>query len=66
MVRENVKEYMAEKGIKQKSIAEKIGMNPNSFSAMLSGKRKLYVDEYIVICKALEVDPAQLLKGETT
>lgn len=47
--------YIDEKGIKQKFLAEKTGLSCEAMSNMLNGKRKLEVDEYAKICETLNV-----------
>ena len=64
MLYQKIKTYMEQRGIKQKAVAEKIKMNPNTFSATINGKRKLLAEEYFSICIALDVRPEELLKGE--
>ncbi len=50
-----IKNYIQEEGLKYKAIADRIGVPLNSFSAMLNGKRRITADEYVKICKALNV-----------
>lgn len=54
-VYEKVKLYIQENHLKQTSIARKAGIKINTFNAMLNGKRKMYVDDLIAICYALNV-----------
>lgn len=58
-----IKDYLNEKGIKQKMIAQKIGMDENTLSATLSGRRKMLACEYLSICDALQVPPDTFWKG---
>lgn len=44
-------------GIKQKIIAEKIGVSEDRVSRILSGKSKMLADEMINICVLLDIDP---------
>lgn len=55
MVREAIKKYLDENGIKYSYVADAIGMTMNMFSPTLSGKRKMTAEEYLSICKALNV-----------
>lgn len=50
-----IAEYISEKGIKQKAIADSLGMHPQAMSETLAGKRTLTADEYGRICAFLEV-----------
>lgn len=56
MVGLRIKKYLDEKGIKYSYVADKIGMPMNIFSPLLSGKRKMTAEEYLLICKAIGVD----------
>lgn len=51
----NIKNYLDRHGIRQKFISEKTGISENTLSAMLNGNRRIEVNEYISICKALDV-----------
>lgn len=48
---------MTDLGIKQKIIAEKIGVSEDRVSRILSGKSKMLADEMINICVLLDIDP---------
>ena len=60
MVNERVCKAVADSGIKQKFIAERIGVSEPTFSAMLSGKRKIDVDEFFGISLVLNMKPDEL------
>lgn len=51
----NIKIYLDRHGIKQKFLSEKTGIPENTLSAMLNENRRIEVNEYIGICKALDV-----------
>ena len=51
----NIKIYLDRHGIRQKFLSEKTGIPGNTLSAMLNGNRRIEVNEYINICKALDV-----------
>ncbi len=55
MIAENISEYLSEKGIRQKAVADAIGISPQSMSQTLKCERTLTADEYAEICKFLEV-----------
>jgi len=46
-----------EKGIKQKFIADKAGMDPKRLSMSLTGRRHLTVEEFLALCEAAEINP---------
>lgn len=52
---QKIKQYIYEHGLELGSIAEKIGISVNTFSAMMNGKRKITAEEYMQICNALNV-----------
>lgn len=60
-IAENIKSIIAEKGYKQKKIAQLSGIKEKQFSDMLNN-RKLILAEYICpIAKALDCSPNDLL-----
>ena len=52
---ENINTYLTEQGIKKKYVAEKSDISENALNLALNGKRRLLADEYIRICKTLDV-----------
>ena len=60
MINDRVCKAVADSGMKQKYIAEKIGVSEPTFSAILSGKRKIDVDEFFGICEVLKMEPDDL------
>jgi len=56
----SVKEVMNQKGLKQKVVAEKAGFSEREFSAMLTNRRIIKVDEVMDIANALGVTPNEL------
>lgn len=56
MIRKKIKEYLKENGIKQSFVARELSLSDSALSEMLGGKRKMTVEEYFSICKALNVD----------
>lgn len=57
-----IKLFIEEAGIKQKSVAEKAGLDEAKLCMVLQGKRKLEAGEYANICKALKVPMTQFVK----
>ncbi len=60
MVNERVRAAVTDSGLKQKFIAERIGVTEPTFSAMLSGGRKIDVDEFFGLCRVLKKSPDEL------
>lgn len=50
-----IKDYINEKGMIQKRIAERAGIQRSRFNDILNGKRPMEASEYFRICDALEV-----------
>ena len=55
MVRENIAAYVKQNGIKQKFIADNIGISPSAVSQLLNGDREISAEEYINICNLFKV-----------
>lgn len=64
MVGQRIKNYLVENGIKQTFLSEKTAIPNPILVAMLSGKRKIEVMEYVRICQALKVDMKTFLDEE--
>lgn len=47
--------YLKEKGIKRKKIAEVLDVTESNLSMILSGRRKIKLEEYLKICEFLNV-----------
>lgn len=50
-----IKQYLREKGFKQKVIAERAGITEAKLSLILQEKRKLEAGEYAGLCNALNL-----------
>ena len=57
-----IRKYMRETGRTQTYLSRCTGLSPSAISQTLGGKRRLRVDEYSAICKALDVEPGFFLK----
>lgn len=55
MVGLKVKEYLDQRGVKYSYLSRMIGIPMNLLSLTLNGKRRMSVEEYFAICKALDV-----------
>ena len=64
MIYQRIAEYLEEKGIKQITIAEKVGMSKVAMSEALRGNRKIEVEEYAAICEALELPPEKFINED--
>ena len=58
MISKKIKDYITKNGIKQRYVAEQAGLSENKFSLMMRGKRQINAEEYLSICKALNVQPS--------
>lgn len=63
MIAKKIAEYIATKGIKQKALADAVGISPVSMSETLRGNRTLTADEYVIICRFLEVPYSKFIDG---
>ncbi len=57
---EKMSAAIEESGLKQKFIAEKIGIGENTLSAMLNGRQKIDVDTFFAIAVVLHLTPDQI------
>ena len=48
-----IKKYIEFQGLKQKVVAEKAGLPPQTLNDILNERRKIEVTEYFAICRAL-------------
>ena len=58
----NIECIIAEKGIKKRNVAEKIGLTAQQFSDMLRGRRTIKAADVILLCDALNVEPNELFE----
>jgi plasmid maintenance system antidote protein VapI len=59
---EKVKEYVQERGIKQRFLAEKVGVDDSKISKFLNGTQDIGVLEYFKLCEALDVPMEKFIK----
>ncbi len=62
---DNVKTLIRAKGLKQKFVAEKMGISPQEFSNILTGRKKFETEHFVPICNALNITANDLF-GITT
>lgn len=65
MVQDRIGQAIVKSGLKQKYIAEQIGVSEQTLSAMLAGRRKIYVDEFFNLCAVLNETPNNLYGFES-
>ncbi|QEZ68026.1 XRE family transcriptional regulator [Paraclostridium bifermentans] len=60
MNKQLLKKMRLQSGLKQKDIAKKLGIAPNSYSDKENGNRKFTIQEAIRICEILECDVKEI------
>lgn len=56
-IHERLRRCVSEKGLKQKHIADKVGISPDKLSKLLNGRVSLSADDFIRICIAIDESP---------
>ena len=64
-VHERIQKHIQETGLKQYVVAEKAGFTARQFSAMMTGRRKIYAEDIEKICSALKVSPDTFIIPKT-
>lgn len=60
-----VRRYVDEQGISRKQLAISMHISESKLSLLLSGQRRLTVDEYVQMCTALALPPGKFLTPAT-
>ena len=60
-----IAEYLNDKGIKKRYVAEKAGIKDYRFSLILHNRSTMRADEFESICRALEVSPEKFIDWKT-
>lgn len=60
LVTKNVKQIITEKGLIQKRVAQRAGIEEKTFSNMLNGRKKICDKDVLNIASALNVTPNDL------
>lgn len=60
MTAEKLNDAIAESGLKQKFIAEKIGISEQALTNMLKGRQKIDIDTFFAIAVVLRMTPDQI------
>lgn len=58
---QHIRKYIEDRGLKFGHVAKEAGYCKQTFSAMLNGKRKIYIDDVIKLCKVLGAQPNDLV-----
>lgn len=61
VIASNVRRVRQERGMTAAALAERLGMSPQAFSALETGKRGIGVDELMSVALALSVAPSHLM-----
>ena len=61
---EKLREYLDSHGIKYGYVSDLIGMPNTTFSELLSGKRKMTVDDVVNLCNALHISAETIIETD--
>ena len=64
-IAKSLNRYITDHGIKKTYLAQKTGLSADTISKMLNGKRRIFADEFLKICEALEIDPNDFRKARS-
>lgn len=56
-IRVTIRHYILTRGLKFRHVSEKAGIGENRFYGLMTSNATLAFNEYIDICKALEIEP---------
>ena len=62
-VRHKITELRQERGISQKEMSRRVGISRSFYTQIENGYRRLDLVYLFMICGALDIEPAKLLKG---
>lgn len=60
MLKDSISAAVNDSGLKQKYIAEQMGLSEPTFSAIMTGRRKIDVDEFFKLANILHKTPSEL------
>lgn len=60
-----IQEYINSEGLKQRVVAQRAGYTEKQFSAMMTGRKRIYAVDIEKICLALDVSPLEFIKPES-
>lgn len=52
-----VRSYIDRRGVSRKIVAANMGITESKLSLILNGKRRMTIEDYNDVCKAMAVDP---------
>ena len=58
----HIKQLITDKGLKQKYVAEQMGLSQNDFSNMMNGRKEFKVEYVVPLCKALGISANELFR----
>lgn len=61
MLNEQIRQFIEDKHLKQSSIAHEMGMDPSKLNAIIKGRRKMDVEEFVRFCEVTNTDPKTLI-----
>ena len=64
MLGARIKKYLDDNGVKQKFLAQKVGVFDSTMSDILNDKRNITAKEYYFICKALGVSMEKFVEED--
>ena len=64
MASEKLREAINARGLKQKYIAEKIGISETALSAMLNGNQKRDIETFFAIATVLQMTPDEIFSSK--
>ena len=59
------KKLIKEKGIKQRYLAQKMGISERKLSDILNGRKKIDIEIILLFCNALKIEPNELIYYES-
>lgn len=59
---QKMRELLKSSRIKQNELARRMGKNTSSISDMLTGKKRISIEEFFAFCEAVEVHPSKLFE----
>lgn len=60
MAADRLREIIDARGLKQKFIAEKVGISETAISSMLNGNQKIDIDTFFAIANVLQMTPDEI------
>lgn len=58
------KKLIEEKGIKQKYLAQKMGISERKLSDILNGRKKIDIEIILLFCNTLKIQPNELINTQ--